>query len=310
MAGFYFQHISVHQPGGRECEGKQKVVIKVREGRIEERRKILHMVRSDASLMHHHYPKFNFFIALANDRLIGCGALDPHSPRLMELRCLTVKPGWQYNEVLDQLREACEHRALQLGCTQLLHITGDEAYFRERGYTSHFNEKCSLFRLIKGTKLSEYEHYLISLNSGNEIKIRNATDSDFPAIMDLMLRFPKQLVNDPSLMPDPTEFLVAEAQGGKLAGCVAMQFYSRKLSEFRSFAVCPEFQGLGLRLGQRLAAHAIKKAYQLQIYQLLAIASANGPESGSSAYQILKGKFRFDTSQYESFALVKVLTKS
>lgn len=63
-------------------------------------------------------------------------------------------------------------------------------------------------------------------------------------------------------------FFVAEVEG-RIAGCVCLEIYNKKLAEIRSLAVMPEFQKLGI--GRKLVEACVEKAQKNGIYELLTI---------------------------------------
>ena len=67
-----------------------------------------------------------------------------------------------------------------------------------------------------------------------------------------------------------TSFVAEEA--GQLVGFVTLEIYSHKLAEIRSLAVAPAAQGRGL--GQQLVEACVAKARDKDIYEVMAVTSA------------------------------------
>lgn len=108
------------------------------------------------------------------------------------------------------------------------------------------------------------------------ITIRRAHEADIDALSELIEPF----VEDGKLLPrtyDELEELlpncfVAEAPGGEIVGCAALEIYSRKLAEIRSLAVKPVAQGQGI--GTMLVRACVALARERGILEVMAITSS------------------------------------
>ena len=89
-----------------------------------------------------------------------------------------------------------------------------------------------------------------------------------PAIRDLIRRFPSQLAQ--KNLPGVQSFFVARS-GDTLAGCGALQIYSKRLAEVRSLAVDPDFRARGV--ASRLVACCIVRARERGVRELFAVTS-------------------------------------
>jgi amino-acid N-acetyltransferase len=123
------------------------------------------------------------------------------------------------------------------------------------------------------------------------MKIRKATEADFPAIQAIIRQFPEQLMQEH--LPDPDEFFVAEEDS--LIGCCALEVYSQRLAEVRSLAVLEEHRGRGI--ASQLVAACMQEATDRGIYEVLAI-------TGTPA---LFEKQGFGAFKSEKYALLKIL---
>jgi amino-acid N-acetyltransferase len=87
-------------------------------------------------------------------------------------------------------------------------------------------------------------------------------------IRSLIRLFPQQLVQEN--LPRVTSFLVA-ASGDRLAGCCALQVYSKRIAEVRSLSVHPDFQDQ--RVASRLVQCCIERAKERGIREVFAVTS-------------------------------------
>lgn len=122
--------------------------------------------------------------------------------------------------------------------------------------------------------------------------IRKATTADFPAIRDIIARFPDTLIQ--VHLPDPEEFFVAE-ENGMIIACGALEVYSQRLAEVRSLAVLPDYQGKGI--ATQLVARCLEEAKTRGVYEVLTITGATS----------LFERHGFGAFNKEKFALIKVL---
>ncbi|HLH43969.1 MAG TPA: GNAT family N-acetyltransferase [Bryobacteraceae bacterium] len=100
------------------------------------------------------------------------------------------------------------------------------------------------------------------------MEIRAAVPEDMAGIRALIRLFPRQLVQHN--LPRAGSFLVA-VSGKRLAGCCALQIYSKRMAEVRSLAVHPDFQDLGV--ASRLVQGCVARARERGIRELFAVTS-------------------------------------
>lgn len=100
------------------------------------------------------------------------------------------------------------------------------------------------------------------------VKIRPAGKGDMPAIRALIRLFPQQLVQRD--LPRAASFFVATA-GEKLAGCCALQIYSKRLAEVRTLAVHPDYQDRGI--ASKLVECCGRRARERGVKELFAVTS-------------------------------------
>jgi GNAT superfamily N-acetyltransferase len=130
------------------------------------------------------------------------------------------------------------------------------------------------------------------------VEIRPAAPEDMAGIRGLIRLFPRQLVQHN--LPRASSFFVAvsgdrhragaalaesgnspkaaapgsvvpRVSGGFLAGCCALQIYSKRMAEVRTLAVHPDFQDLGV--ASRLVERCIERAKERGIRELFAVTS-------------------------------------
>jgi len=114
------------------------------------------------------------------------------------------------------------------------------------------------------------------------------------AIRGLIRRYPQQLVQ--RNLPRAPSFFVA-CCGGELAGCCALQIYSKRLAEVRSLAVHPDFRARGL--ASRLVECCIARARERGIRELFAVTSQTS----------FFGRLGFATFRREKTAVFLELTR-
>src|SRR5258708_1750522 len=100
------------------------------------------------------------------------------------------------------------------------------------------------------------------------LELRSAGADDMAAIRALIRMFPGQLVQ--RNLPRASSFFVAYS-GGKLAGCCALQIYSKRLAEVRSLAVDSGFRERGV--ASRLVGCCIERGQERGVRELFAVTS-------------------------------------
>ena len=86
------------------------------------------------------------FIAEAEDRLIGCAALEIYSSKLAEIRSLAVAAEFRRQGVGKLLVDACVSRAREQGILEVMAITSSEEFFVSCGFDFTLpGEKKALF---------------------------------------------------------------------------------------------------------------------------------------------------------------------
>ena len=76
----------------------------------------------------------NGFVAVAAEKIIGCGAVEIYSQKLAEIQCLAVDQARQRQGVGRALVEACLARAGQLGVREVMAITASDSLFLSSGF--------------------------------------------------------------------------------------------------------------------------------------------------------------------------------
>lgn len=239
----------------------------------------------------------SFFVAEEDSLIVGCIALDIYSQRMAEIRSLAVLSQYGYAEVASLLVDKCVEQAEVSEVKQILSVTEDEQLFLSKGFGAHHGEKLALFRIINGGGLSSKESGLITPPGNLEVIIIRATEQDSPKINQLIQEYPDRLVQDPTLLPSIDSFFVAK-HGQRVVGCVALDIYSGKLTELRTFAVAPDCGGRGI--GSHLIVTCLQEAYSRGVYEVLAITSKAAP---------LFKRFGFEASHGSVYAMWKVLTR-
>jgi amino-acid N-acetyltransferase len=76
----------------------------------------------------------DFFIALKDAEIVGCGGLHQDSPELAEVYAVAVRPQYQGQGIGRQLMEACQQRASSNGTRHLWLATVKPEYFSRYGF--------------------------------------------------------------------------------------------------------------------------------------------------------------------------------
>ncbi len=89
-----------------------------------------------------------FFVAVENEMVIACCALEVYSKRLAEVRSLAVMKEFQGKGVATQLVEHCLQEAKAKNVYELLAITGANSLFEKHGFGAFKNEKYALIKVL------------------------------------------------------------------------------------------------------------------------------------------------------------------
>ena len=76
----------------------------------------------------------NGFVAVVDEKIIGCAAVEIYSQKLSEIQCLAVDQARQRQGVGRALVGACLARADQLGVREVMAITASDALFLSSGF--------------------------------------------------------------------------------------------------------------------------------------------------------------------------------
>jgi amino-acid N-acetyltransferase len=86
-----------------------------------------------------------FFVAEKDDIIIGCCALEIYSPKLAELRSLSVHSDHQGNRIGVKLVEACLQEAKRKNIFEVLAITDKDIFFEKLGFQKCLNGQWAMF---------------------------------------------------------------------------------------------------------------------------------------------------------------------
>jgi amino-acid N-acetyltransferase len=100
-------------------------------------------------LLQDHLPQAEeFTVALEDDDIIGCCALEVYSKRLAEIRSLSVSPDHQGKGIATALIQACLDEAKEKNIYEVLTITGSLSLFEKQGFGAFNNEKYALLKIL------------------------------------------------------------------------------------------------------------------------------------------------------------------
>ena len=99
--------------------------------------------------MQEHLPEpEEFTVALEDDHVVGCCALEVYSKRLAEIRSLAVAPEHQGKGIASKLIESCIQEAKEKEIYEVLTITGSSSLFEKQGFGTFNNEKYALLKIL------------------------------------------------------------------------------------------------------------------------------------------------------------------
>ncbi|GAB1422044.1 GNAT family N-acetyltransferase [Anaerolineales bacterium] len=75
-----------------------------------------------------------FFIALVDDTIVGCAALEIYSPKLAEIRSLAVAPHTQGSGIGKKLVQACVDLGAERGVYEIMAISASDKFFHACGF--------------------------------------------------------------------------------------------------------------------------------------------------------------------------------
>lgn len=86
------------------------------------------------------------YVAVVDDKIVGCAALEVYSPKLAEIRSLAVASNARRIGIGKQLVMACLNRARELRILEVMAITSSEEFFKACGFDFTLpGEKKALF---------------------------------------------------------------------------------------------------------------------------------------------------------------------
>jgi amino-acid N-acetyltransferase len=105
--------------------------------------------RFPEKLLQVHLPEpEEFSVAIEDNKIVGCCALEIYSKRLAEIRSLAVEPEYQGRGIATKLVEACLQEAKDKQIYEVLTITGSSSLFEKQGFGTFNNEKYALLKIL------------------------------------------------------------------------------------------------------------------------------------------------------------------
>lgn len=125
-------------------------MIKIRRAKKTDYENIVKLVESFPHHLMTEIPSANsFFIALDQDKIIGCCALDIYSKRIAEVRSLAVEKKYHKLGIGTKLVKKCIGLAKAKGIKEILVITGRPHLFTNLGFGTFQGERLALFKKLK-----------------------------------------------------------------------------------------------------------------------------------------------------------------
>lgn len=87
----------------------------------------------------------SFYVAIENDKVVGCCSLEIYSPKLAELRSLAVLPEHQGKKIGRQLVNVCIQEAKEKNIFEILAVTDKVAFFEKLGFSTCLNNQYPMF---------------------------------------------------------------------------------------------------------------------------------------------------------------------
>jgi amino-acid N-acetyltransferase len=111
---------------------------------------VLRLIREHPSqLIQDHLPRpHDFFVAVEENNIVGCCALEVYSKRLAEIRSLAVAKKHQGKGIATLLVERCMQEARKKKVYEVLSITGALPFFKKRGFNTFNKEKYALLKIL------------------------------------------------------------------------------------------------------------------------------------------------------------------
>lgn len=124
--------------------------MQIRRANLEDFPAILKLVREypDKLIQVHLPDPAEFFVAIENEDIVGCCALEVYSKRLAEIRSLAVTKGFQGKGIATKLVSACVEEARKQDIYELLAIAGGEEFFSRFGFHTFNKEKFALINIL------------------------------------------------------------------------------------------------------------------------------------------------------------------
>ena len=124
--------------------------MKIRKATAKDWPQVLALIREyPKTLMQHHLPRpSEFFVAVEDNKIVGCCALEIYSKRLAEVRSLAVAKKHQGNGIATKLLERALAGAKKKGVYEVLSITGALPFFAKRGFKTFNKEKYALLKIV------------------------------------------------------------------------------------------------------------------------------------------------------------------
>ncbi len=111
---------------------------------------ILKLIRQHPDvLVQDHLPRpSEFFVAIEDNQVVGCCALEVYSKRLAEIRSLAVAADHQGKGIATRLIDRCLTEAKKRKIYEVMTITGAVRLFEKHGFGAFNKEKYALIKVL------------------------------------------------------------------------------------------------------------------------------------------------------------------
>lgn len=86
-----------------------------------------------------------FYVAVEDERIVGCCAIEVYNRKLAEIRSLVVVSEYRGRGIAKRLVEACLEDAREKGVMEVITITDKDAFFEKTGFKKVLNGQWAMF---------------------------------------------------------------------------------------------------------------------------------------------------------------------
>jgi len=124
-------------------------MIRIRQAKKSDLSEVKRLVESFPQYLMSEIPSINrFFVAVEDDNIVGCCALDIYSKRIAEIRSLAVDKNYHKLRIGTQLVDRCLSLAKEKNIKEIFVITSRPNLFSDLGFGIFQGERLALFKKL------------------------------------------------------------------------------------------------------------------------------------------------------------------